>query len=420
VRGEADLEWTTHTVGYSGGPAGTVTSVTVSFAAARGAGAGTAHTELYDGAKLLGAGAERTLGNWACHADTFGPLSVLNANNLRTRIVFHNTAGSGALRYSAIWLHVITRAADAGADSAADSSLANDSSIAADSSSSSTDATATDAQTDASLQPTFPIRATFYYPWFPEGWNQQGLNPFTQYHPSLGYYDSSSATVIKSHIASMQYGKIQAAISSWWGQGTKTDSRVSTILSNTAGTGFHWTLYYEPEGTSDPSSSQIASDLSYIASRYVGDPSYLRVSGKPVIFVYADGNDACSMVDRWTQANTAGFYVVLKVFPGYTSCANQPQGWHQYAPANATDAQQPYSFTISPGFYKASESTPRLARNPAAWAQDIQAMVASGARFQLVTTFSEWGEGTAVESANEWATASGQGTYLDLLQTNGH
>jgi hypothetical protein len=42
-------------------------------------------------------------------------------------------------------------------------------------------------------------------------------------------------------------------------------------------------------------------------------------------------------------------------------------------------------------------------------------MVNSGAPWQLVTTFNEWGEGTAVESAQEWASASGYGTYLDTL-----
>ena len=36
-------------------------------------------------------------------------------------------------------------------------------------------------------QPGFPIRAVFYYPWFPEAWNQQGFNPFTNYTPSLGF-----------------------------------------------------------------------------------------------------------------------------------------------------------------------------------------------------------------------------------------
>jgi acid phosphatase type 7 len=47
-------------------------------------------------------------------------------------------------------------------------------------------------------------------------------------------------------------------------------------------------------------------------------------------------------------------------------------------------------------------------------------MVASNANWQLVTTFSEWGEGTIVEPAAEWVSASGYGQYLDALHTNGN
>jgi hypothetical protein len=46
-------------------------------------------------------------------------------------------------------------------------------------------------------------------------------------------------------------------------------------------------------------------------------------------------------------------------------------------------------------------------------------MTASGDAFQLITTFNEWGEGTAVEAAPDWQSPSGFGTYLDLLHTNG-
>ena len=65
----------------------------------------------------------------------------------------------------------------------------------------------------------FPIRAAFYYPWFPEAWNQQGMNPFTHYSPDLGYYNQDQLSVIQRHIVEMQYGKIQTGIASWWGQG---------------------------------------------------------------------------------------------------------------------------------------------------------------------------------------------------------
>ena len=89
------------------------------------------------------------------------------------------------------------------------------------------------------LQPSLPIRAAFYYPWFPETWGPSS-DRFTNYHPSLGWYDSSDVGVVSQHIAAMQYGGIQAGISSWWGQGTKTDQRVPTLLRAADGTTFRW------------------------------------------------------------------------------------------------------------------------------------------------------------------------------------
>jgi Glycosyl hydrolase family 99/Calcineurin-like phosphoesterase len=277
-------------------------------------------------------------------------------------------------------------------------------------------ADAAPAQPDS--QPSFPIRAAFYYPWFPEAWNQQGFNPFTNYTPSLGFYDASQ-TVTRQHIAAMQYGGIQAGIASWWGQGSRTDGRIAGLLQAAAGTNFRWSIYYENESQGDPSVAQLKSDLTYIRDKYGNDPSFLRVNGKFVVFVYAAGNDACGMADRWKQANIVGAYIVLKVFAGYRNCASQPDSWHQYSPAVATDSQQGYSYAIAPGFWKKGDPV-RLARDLNRWNQNVRDMTASGAPWQLVTTFNEWGEGTSVESANEWASSSGYGAYLDALHNNGN
>ena len=267
-------------------------------------------------------------------------------------------------------------------------------------------------------QPSFPIRAAFYYPWFAEAWTQQGIYPYTNYTPKLGFYSNTDQNILKQHIAMMQYGNIQAGIASWWGQGSQSDTKIAGLLSAAAGTNFRWALYYENESQSDPTASQIQSDLTYIKNKYAGDPSFLRVNGKFVVFVYANTNDVCGMADRWKQGNTVGAYVVLKVFPGFANCASQPDGWHQYSPAVASDQQGSMSFAISPGFWLKGDAM-RLARDINRWKQNVQAMVASGANWQLITTFSEWGEGTAVEPAVEWASPSGYGQYLDVLHTNG-
>jgi hypothetical protein len=274
-------------------------------------------------------------------------------------------------------------------------------------------------------QPGFPIRAIFYYPWFPEAWNQQGFNPFTNYTPSLGYYDSGSVSIIQTHIKAMTYGNISAAILSWWGQGSNSDKRVATILGATPGSSnpnFRWSVYFENESQGNPTASTIQNDLQYLQSHYGTNPSFLRVNGKFVVFVYADATDACGMADRWVQADNAlghPAYIVLKVFAGYKTCTSQPDSWHQYSPAVATDHQSGYSYAISPGFWKKGD-TVRLARSLTTWNSNVSSMVASGEPWQLVTTFNEWGEGTIVESAAEWASSSGYGQYLDVLNNNGN
>jgi hypothetical protein len=190
------------------------------------------------------------------------------------------------------------------------------------------------------------------------------------------------------------------------------------LLQAAAGTSFRWSIYYEPESQGNPTVAQLTNDLTYMRDHYGNDPSFLRIGGKFVVFVYADGTDSCGMADRWKQANTVGAYLVLKVFSGYRTCASQPDSWHQYSPAVATDSQKGYSYAIAPGFWKKGDAV-RLARDLTRWNQNVRDMVASGAPFQLVTTFNEWGEGTSVEGAQEWASSSGYGAYLDALHNNG-
>lgn len=261
-----------------------------------------------------------------------------------------------------------------------------------------------------------PITAAFYYPWYPETWYAD-----QHYTPSLGLYSSDDEAVEQKHIAEMKYAGIDAGILSWWGQGSKPDSRVSSYLAAGAAQGFPLSVYYELESTGDPSVAQLQNDLTYLHSRYATNPDWLRINAngasRPVIFVYADSNDGCGMADRWKQA-TAGtdWYYVLKVFSGYQSCVSQPSSWHQYAPASAADSQGSYSFTISPGFWLHGASSPLLTRDPARWAQSVASMKASPAQWHLITTFNEWGEGTSVEpDTSAWRSSSGFGTYLDAL-----
>ena len=68
-----------------------------------------------------------------------------------------------------------------------------------------------------------------------------------------------------------------------------------------------------------------------------------------------------------------------------------------------------------PGFWLIGNTESPFPRDLERWRAAIREMPASGDPFQLVVSFNEWGEGTAVEPAVEWATPSGYGAYLDAL-----
>lgn len=258
------------------------------------------------------------------------------------------------------------------------------------------------------------------YPWFPNAWRQGGIEPFTNFTPSLGRYASDDVSIIHKQIELASNAHIDAFIASWWGQGHHTDQALPVILDATVAAaspnrGMKWTIYYEPEGQGDPSPSTIAADLGYLRSNYFGHDAYLEVNGDPVVFVWAESSDGADMSRRWAEAEQLlgqDVFVVLKVYSGYRTSANQPDSWHQYGPAKAYHEHLPHSATVSPGFWLVGEN-PRLNRDLNRFKNDVATMNQSGAFWHLITSWNEWGEGTAVEPAIEFGV-----DYLDALAAN--
>jgi hypothetical protein len=266
-------------------------------------------------------------------------------------------------------------------------------------------------------QPTFPIRAAFYYAWYPDEWWAGAFFPYSFFRPTLGYYSDADAGVVQSHTQAFLYAHLNAGIYSWWGfdGDPPTDLRFWRYLAAARTTPFKWALYYEREGYGDPSVAEIRADLGRIRDTYASKPAYLKVGGRFVVYVYGDPHDGCDTAARWHEANTVGAYIVLKAFAGFRDCPDQPDAWHEYSAALPEYALLPDSFMIAPGFDERGEPAPRLPRDTARWRADVEDMLASNAEWQLVLTFNEWREGTSVESAREWATPSGYGAYLDVL-----
>jgi hypothetical protein len=153
-----------------------------------------------------------------------------------------------------------------------------------------------------------------------------------------------------------------------------------------------------------------------------------RASGLESMFAYpsntsgqiwvAAANLAGDKTDDIVVGSALGQPGQAKVFGNIIGdCASHPDDWHEYlVTASGESSLGSHAFTIMPGYWWAHDGAPALPRDPARWATNIEDLNASRADWQIVLSFNEWGEATAVESGGDWTSASGFGTYLDLLR----
>src|SRR3989304_316751 len=166
----------------------------------------------------------------------------------------------------------------------------------------------------SSFQPSAPYFATFYYQWYkkpiPDGswsyWSDHGNNPpstwFSHFIPDSNpasfdpageLYSSNDYNNFKWQAAKMAEAKQEIAIASWFGPSTREDAAFNNIINSFMGMvdnpypNLRWSMYYEDEGFGDPAVSTIVSDLTHIRDRYANSPYFLKINGKPVIFVYS-------------------------------------------------------------------------------------------------------------------------------------
>mmetsp|Transcript_43062 Transcript_43062/g.104190 ORF Transcript_43062/g.104190 Transcript_43062/m.104190 type:complete len:859 (+) Transcript_43062:349-2925(+) len=262
----------------------------------------------------------------------------------------------------------------------------------------------------------YPLRTTFYYPWYPETWTVNGAK--AKYIPSLGEYSSDDPAVVEDHIDQMEYGYFDLVVASWWGPDQQQErSRLSLLMDKTIEmkSSMKWSVYHEHEFGHDPTPTELKGDLDYLKKWFAWHPAFAHKDGKPMILVYNEGG-TCDIVRRWMEANQGEWYVVLKLFGGYKDCAMQPDSWHQYGPSTEVIHVKGVTTAISPGFWRADFASPTLARvPPARFCQNVQKMVNDGEKWQVVTTFNEQGEGTSIEATNNWSSETRYGAYLDCL-----
>jgi len=105
----------------------------------------------------------------------------------------------------------------------------------------------------------------------------------------LGEYNDRDVEVIGQHLEWSRYAGIDFWVTSWWGPGRREDvTTLNHILQHPDLDEFKIAVFYETVGRTNGFTdySDLGPDITYLAENYFGHPNYLRIDGKPVLFVY--------------------------------------------------------------------------------------------------------------------------------------
>ncbi len=144
-----------------------------------------------------------------------------------------------------------------------------------------------------------PVVGAYYYPWYDKPrlrkqgkWSQaMRLHLKAPQTPMAGLYDSRDPKVISEHIQQSLRAGISFWAVSWWGPGSGTDEVFrKSILKHPEASKLKYAALYESQGRlgglQNPNYKRWIGDLEYLKKTYFDDPRYLKIDGRPVLFVY--------------------------------------------------------------------------------------------------------------------------------------
>lgn len=139
----------------------------------------------------------------------------------------------------------------------------------------------------------------YYYPWYEAaeagktGWMSQALRGRLkpQQLPGLGVYGSRDSKVIGEHIGQSVRAGLDFWAVSWWGPGKREDrAMLEHILTHPDAGKLKYALLYESTGRLGsmraPRYDNLTGDFAYMKEHYFDQPAYLKIGGKPVVFLY--------------------------------------------------------------------------------------------------------------------------------------
>jgi len=285
----------------------------------------------------------------------------------------------------------------------------------------------------------------FYYTWYgrPERggqwrhWAEVDPEKHTigssTHYPAKGAYDSHDPEIIDYHIGLAKSHGVDGFIATWWGQDDFHDRAFAKLLDHAANKGFEATIYWETApGKGRAKIARAINDLVYILEKYGSHPAFLKLDGKPVIFVYGRVMEEVEL-SEWPEIISAARERYGKDFllvaDGYREdYARLFDGVHTYNPCGWVAGKKPDELaalsrktfaddvalarsqgkvsclTVIPGYDDTKIRKPGLDAKRqdgetyrVLWEQAI----AADPDWVLITSWNEWHEGSEIEPSWE-------------------
>jgi hypothetical protein len=137
----------------------------------------------------------------------------------------------------------------------------------------------------------------YYYPWYGSFSGGHSLNQSLRGHltppqpPAIGNYDNRNSATIASHIDQSHQGNVDFWAVSWWGPSSAENTTFrNSILTHARASELKYAIHYESTGRfgdfANPNFANLIPDFRYLATNYFQNPNYLRIGGRPVVFMY--------------------------------------------------------------------------------------------------------------------------------------
>lgn len=251
--------------------------------------------------------------------------------------------------------------------------------------------------------------------------------------PKLGAYDCHDPKVVEQQYRWARNAGLTGFIVTWWRIGDFHDKGIPLMLDSARKHRMSVTVYYEtvpPRGA--PTVSGAVDDILYIFNKYGSHPAWLKVDGKPVIFVYGRAVNEIKL-EGWKdvirQVNAkhpaGGVFIGDRITPEAAAIFD---GIHTYNPTGKTAGRDPAALrewantnypeavkiagdkiscvTVIPGYddHKLDRKEPRpITDRHSGQTYDIlwQEAIAANPDWILITSWNEWHEGSEIEPSLE-------------------